>query len=75
MSCPNIEPGVIAAADQRMAEVAKFLTYAAREFRRQFPDPDSIAVCRLSITLEKCLSRYGLSDALALAISHIGERK
>jgi hypothetical protein len=75
-NCPDIDPSLIAYADQRVASAAAFLdAITATEASNGLTEgsDDALAVSALSAALDRIIThRSALTDVLALAIRRLG---
>ncbi len=79
MTCPNLEPALIAYADQRIAAVDEFITGMVTHWREAVAageiTDDAVGVSRMSMTLDRRLTADGaMSDALAVAIRRLAAK-
>lgn len=79
MTCPNLEPALIAYADQRIAAVDEFITGMVTHWREAVAagtvTDDAVGVSRMSMTLDERLTANGaMSDALAVAIRRLAAK-
>lgn len=79
MTCPHIEPYLVAYVDQRIALVDEFVTGMVTHWREavaagEIAD-DAVGVSRMSMALDQRLTAEGaMSDALAVAIRRLAQR-
>lgn len=78
MTCPHIEPALIAYCDQRIAAVDEFITGMVAHWREAVAageiTDDAVGISRMSMTLDRRLTTEGaMSDALAVAIRKLAQ--
>ncbi len=78
MTCPHIEPALIAYCDQRIAAVDEFIAGMVAHWREAVAageiTDDAVGISRMSMTLDRRLTTEGaMSDALAVAIRKLAQ--